>query len=158
MKIESEVHVTMPSMKQMQKMIDKYHARVGVLGADTMRKDKDSAMTNAEIGLVQQFGSISKNIPPRDFLIAPIKDHGQQIIKTLEKSNLFAQAMNAKELTRAVKILGVAAEAWVKMGFTNGGFGKWAANAPYTIRMKGSSSPLVDTGQLARAISSDVVK
>jgi hypothetical protein len=158
MKMTSSVDIKLPDIAVIKKMIQSHHARVGVLGSDTMRKDADSSMTNAEIGLVQQFGSIEKNIPPRDFLIQPVKMHGKQIIETLNKSNLFKTAIDNNATIKAVKLLGVAAESWVKMGFTNAGFGTWAPNAPYTIAKKGSSAPLVDTGQLARSISSDVVK
>ena len=61
----------------------------------------------------------------------------------------------------------------VQEAFNTGGFGKWPANAditlkggwmrsssgkPFYVKPKKSTAPLIDTGQLRRAVSSEVAK
>ena len=52
--------------------------------------------------------------------------------------------------------IGIIAEGVVQEAFSTRGFGKWAPNSEMTIAQKGSDSPLIDTAQLRKSISSDV--
>jgi hypothetical protein len=54
--------------------------------------------------------------------------------------------------------LGIACEGAIQEAFDTGGFDDWPADAPSTIRRKGSSSPLIDTKQLRFSIASVVRK
>ena len=57
------------------------------------------------------------------------------------------------------RTLGVSAEAVVKAAFSSSGFGKWAPNAPSTIKAKGGNRPLIGKSvQLSRSVSSEAVK
>lgn len=140
------------------KLGDAYVARVGILGANVARKaDDDSDLTNSEIGVIQEFGSESANIPPRSFLRMPVESHAREIMKSMD-SPAVKQAVESGNVVKVFQILGIAAEAWVKQSFSTQGFGHWPDNAPETIARKGSSKPLIDTGELRRSITSDVAK
>jgi phage gpG-like protein len=54
--------------------------------------------------------------------------------------------------------MGIACEKAIQEAFRSSGFGTWRENAPSTIQRKGSSAPLIDTGQLRRSITSKVVE
>lgn len=127
--------------------------KVGVLAGDSPR---EGVLGNAEIGMKQEFGSVSKNIPPRSFLRMPLETKKQELIKALQ-TKAVKKAIEGGDLDLALELMGIAGEGIVQEAFSTGGFGQWPANAPFTISKKGSSAPLIDTGQLRRSISSEVV-
>jgi phage gpG-like protein len=131
------------------------YARVGILGDKTARKDGEGG-SNALIGAVHEFGSVSRHIPERSFLRAPMATH---LKKEVDKSApRIARAFADGTPEIAFAILGKKGEKVSKAAFDTSNDGKWPANAPDTISEKGSDRPLIDTGQLRRSISSDVQK
>ncbi len=139
-----------------QQLQGRYVTRVGVLGNGDARPDGE-ALGNAEIGLTQEFGSISQNIPPRSFLRMPILFNKAKIFRFLVTPRAKALLEQGK-IKEIYKIVGVIAEGIVAEAFATRGFGRWAANSPVTIALKGSSAPLIDTGELMKSISSVVVR
>ena len=137
--------------------VDKYRARVGILGSHAARDDESKdGLNNATLGLIQMFGSFTKNIPPRDFLFMPIQMHSKEILSGLKRAS-FRAAMIAGDFRKVYKLLGILAENYVQAAFETGGFGQWPPLSPATIARKKSDQILIDTGQLRRAITSDVV-
>lgn len=134
-----------------------YTTRVGVLGSHAARTEGDSTMNNAEIGVLQMFGSVKDHIPPRDFLLMPLQYKRKEFIKAMENSTIKA-AFESGDYKKVYELLGIKAEQFIQEAFETAGFGQWPPNSPVTIAMKGSSAPLIGTGQLKRAITSDVVK
>jgi phage gpG-like protein len=133
---------------------DKYVAKIGILGKKSGRADKN---TNALIGAVHEFGSVTKNIPRRSFLNDPLQTKSKEINATIAKSassdllqNNGVELIFRKAATKAEQI--------VQMAFATGGFGKWKPLKKETTRRKGSSSILIDSGQLRKSISSTVEK
>jgi hypothetical protein len=131
-----------------------YVARVGVLGSDSAR---DGDLTNADLAVIHIFGSIKNNIPPRDFLKMPLEMKKKELMKVLD-SETAKRALSAGDYEAVFEILGIAAEGIVQQAFSSAGFGQWPALAASTKRAKGSSAPLIDTAELRRAQSSDVIK
>lgn len=167
-------------LKMREEMAKRYVTRVGVLGQKTNRipmltgesheryklrvkkilKDRpelaeNNEKTNAEIGLIHEMGSLSQHIPRRSFLEMPLtlkmpeyaKTFGNQLMKAIDDGNIKPVYTN----------LGIKGEQVVQLAFASRGFGIWPGNAPSTIAKKGSNSPLIDTAQLRRSITSDVV-
>lgn len=167
-------------IKMKEELAKKYIARVGVLGQKTNRipmltgesheryklrvkkilKDRpelagNEEKTNAEIGLVHEMGSLSQHIPRRSFLEMPLtlkmpeyyKKFGDQLLKAIDEGNIKPVFIN----------LGIKGEQVVQLAFASRGFGIWDPNAESTVKRKGSNSPLIDTAQLRRSITSDVV-
>ena len=132
-------------------------ARVGVLGSKVTRNDGDkSGITNAELMLIQMFGSVTRNIPPRDPLLAPLIKKRRELLKSLATGEM-REAFMAGDYKKMFMLLGVKAEEFVQQAFETGGFGEWPKNASSTILAKGSSAPLIDTGELRKSVTSDVV-
>lgn len=142
-------------------LANKLVARVGVLGQRGASQHEGSKDTNAQIGLKQEKGSITENIPPRSFLQMPLTRNAKEIFVTsrvIEK--WMVQAVQAGKDPKeawylAYKDLGFSGEAVVQRAFEQSGPG-WAPNSPMTIAMKGSDRPLIDTGELRRSVSSEV--
>ena len=132
--------------------------KVGVLRSGNGRDDEEGTpMGNAEIGLIQEIGSISRNIPARSWLRMPIETRQKELIKFMQspKAQGLAESLDFEKL---LELLGLSAEVIIHEAFQTSGFGKWPANAPATVAAKGSSKPLIDTRQLERAVSSEVGK
>jgi phage gpG-like protein len=135
--------------------------KVGILG-DTAGRNSGE-LNNAQIGFTNEFGKMTgyPKIPARSFLRMPL-----QSIYFKEKLRS-KKSLSAKEFEKAIatgkadefsKKVGMVAEETIQEAFSTNGFGNWKENAAYTIEKKGSSSPLIDTGQLRRSITSKVLK
>jgi phage gpG-like protein len=127
---------------------------VGIFGSKS--KQEEGVLTNAEVGAIHEFGSWSGGIPPRPFLRLPLFQKSEEIVSDASDGALkkLAEGDNVGILKR----LGLACEKAIQEAFASAGFGSWAPNTPGTIRRKGSSSPLIDRGELRRAITSKVEK
>ncbi len=149
----------------------KYVVKVGIFGnknargiTDTKKAGKSglrkvirgshSTLTNAELGLVHELGSVERGILPRSFLRMPISQKSKEILADAFKG--------APELLRQGNIrgilarLGVSCEKWIQLAFATHGFGSWQPDKQATARRKGSNAPLIDTAQLRRSIASQV--
>lgn len=134
--------------------------KVGILGSTNGRTQGEQ--TNAEIGFTNEFGKITghKRIPERSFIRMPLKTKFNAKLKTkksLTGPELEKAIVEGKTEEFATKV-GLVAEEVIQEAFATNGFGMWEPNAPMTIELKGSDSPLIDTGQLRRSITSKVIK
>lgn len=127
--------------------------KVGVLGRKTNRK-QDGAITNAELGAIQEFGSYSNNIPARSWLRMPIHKESETIARDAGRGA--KDMVKQGNMVGVLKRLGIACEAAIQRAFASQGYGSWRPNKPATIRRKGSASPLIDKGELRRSVSSTV--
>lgn len=140
-------------LEKLKKQVKKnYVARVGILGRGDARPD---GLSNATIGFKHEFGSVSENIPIRSFLRMPLTTHSNEIEDVL-KTKTAKNMVDKKGIKALITLLGVKGEAIVQEAFASRGFGTWAKNSAYTIAKKGSDSPLVDTGELRKTITSEV--
>lgn len=129
-------------------------AKIGILGNKTNRNNQN---TNALIGAIHEFGSVTKNIPRRSFLKDPITLKAKEIEKVVADSlskDFVKKGGDAIAFERAA----IKGEEIVQRAFQAGGFGKWEPLSKKTIDRKGSSSKLIDTAQLRKSISSKVDK
>lgn len=140
--------------------------KVGITGnkATLVRKEPGATkgITNAELGFIQEFGKMTgkQRIPARSFIIMPLKTRLNPYLKKSLKmtQKAFEKAVrNGKAEEFAAKV-GVIAENVIQDAFATSGWGSWEANKPSTIKRKGSDKPLIDTGELRRSISSEVIK
>ena len=171
-----EMHIDLSKLTRLRKKLGtNMIVKVGVLGADASAAHEEpvtkydaktgkpyrvagfrSGLTNAALAIIHIFGSITRGIPPRDFLRAPLLDKSKEIVQFLGNKEI-KKLIEAGEKVQVFKLLGLKAEQIVYRAFVTGGFGKWPALKPQTIKRKGSSKPLIDTGQLPRSVSSEVV-
>lgn len=169
--MKTEVKYNIQGLNNLAKSIGgNYTARVGIIGSKasqehTLKKNgfkgvarsQTEGLSNSQIGAIQMFGSVTANIPPRDFLRMPIQFNQRQILRAMQTS-MVKTAVEKGEYKKVFKLLGAVAEGFVQKAFETGGFGQWLPLKAGTKARKGSSAILIDTGQLRRAISSDVVE
>ena len=107
----------------------------------------EAGMPYAKLGAIHEFGA--KHIPERSFLRVPLRAaqdelaaHFRELMPLVADGSMtMDQALNAI----GAKAAGISQEA-ISSGIP-------PANAPETVRRKGSSNPLVDTGALRQAIT-----
>ena len=124
---------------------------VGIPEEKTGRKE--GSVTNAQLMYIHTNGSGLKNIPARPVIEPAIEAPGnkEQISEELAES---ARAMMDGEndlALRHLKLAGMTGQNAARLWFVDPRNG-WAENSPETIRRKGSDKPLIDTGQLRKAI------
>lgn len=121
---------------------------VGVTKSSNSRP-KDGA-SNALIAYVHEFGV---GVPERSFLRSTVLEQAQKYVK-IQRDNIIpaikSGVMTAEE---AYRRLGIVASNDVKLKITNGPF---TALDQKTIDRKGSSKPLIDTGELRQSITYEV--
>ncbi len=118
----------------------------------------NEALTNPDIAAKNEFGI---GVPRRSMLRMPFHLHGDKVLKDAQadaKAQL-KEVGRAPERTakRILDRVGIAGENLVQDAFDTRGFGSWKPNAPLTVELKGSDSPLIDTAQLRRAVDSRAV-
>lgn len=139
---------------------------IGILGGKVARqqvtltkdgKKPKTVLTNAEIGLIQEKGSLSRRIPRRSFLEMPLSTKLNEELKSSGFENVTKNATSINFRTILTKIA-IVAENVVQSAFDTAGFGKWTPNAPLTIKKKGSSRPLINFGELRAAVTHRLVE
>ena len=157
----ANIKVNLKGLNKLTKVLGgKFSIKVGIMGSNAQKEHSDSKLTNAQIGFINEFGSYSRNIPPRSFLEMPLRLY---LADYLLKKKAFSQeaideAVKNGTLLDLAKKVGIVAEEVIQQAFATRGFGQWKPNAPSTIKGKGSDSPLIDTGELRRSITSRAEK
>lgn len=169
------VRLDTTKLEKLQKQLQKrYSVKVGILGAKAAR-EKGGPISNAEIAAIHEFGSPSKNIPPRSWLRMPLmtrlpeifRRYGQRLINRMTVDNILD--IYDELGARAMKVIDEA--------FSTSGFGSWAPKKVPTHpkkkkgRLKLSkykqltdeqkkqySRPLIDTGELRKHVDREVIE
>ena len=117
-------------------------------------------MSNAAIGLLMEKGSVSRHIDRRSFLEMPMVWKSEGLLAIRNKLwEVFTKGDQTKaRLHKAYSDLGMLATRIIAAAFDSGGFGHWKADSAKTIARKGSSATLIDTRQLQRSITHDVIE
>lgn len=120
---------------------------VGIIDAG---KHQDSEANIAQIGFWNEFGTIT--IPERSFMRATTKEKRKEI-KALR--NKLLKKVQAGEISteQALGLLGDFVRDLIQQKIVSL---KSPANADSTVAKKGSSNPLIDTGQLRNSITFEV--
>lgn len=109
----------------------------------------------AHLAAVHEFGTLIHHpngaeipIPERSFLRAGIRRNKEKY-KRLNRANLLKVLKGELTLEQALGQLGEVAKGDVQVEITDGSF---APLKPATIKRKGSSKPLIDSGQLRQGV------
>ncbi|QQP86940.1 phage virion morphogenesis protein [Entomomonas asaccharolytica] len=125
------------------------HVVVGVPASNNSRSD---GVTNALIAAVHELGVPELNIAERSFLRASLTGNQGKYIR-LNAENFKRVLNHQMSIDQALNVLGLIAAGDVKAFIANGDF---TPLKPETIKRKGSSKPLIDTGELRQSITYEV--
>ena len=109
----------------------------------------EDGLTIATIAAVNEFGTADGHIPARPFLRPGVEDGAEMYLRLAEKE--LPDVLSGKHpMDRLLSRLGAVAVGNVQKKIVDGPF---EVNAESTIKAKGSSSPLIDTGALRQSIN-----
>ena len=127
--------------------------KAGILAKDGSQNHSEG-ITVFQIGMIHEFGVPEKNIPRRSFIRVPIENNIKEITKLIENNHRLVSE-NAMSAKVALDRIGIKAQNTIKESFRKN---DWKPLKRATIKRKGSSRPLIDTGQLIGSISYIVEK
>ena len=132
-------------IKDLFKRLEKGTVDVGILMGEGQHEDSD--ITVAEVGLYHEFGTVTT--PERSFIRSTINGQSKDIRKVAKAQ--YKKVLDGSITTeQGLGVLGAFTAGLIQETFTSN---DWAPNSERTIKEKGSSTPLIDTGQLRQSIS-----
>lgn len=143
-------------MRKQLQLLTRAEVFVGIPSSNNSRGD--GKVGNAELLFIHTNGSALNHIPARPVLEPAITQPKTQelIAKQLSAVVTDILAIKPEAAEQDLEKAGLIAENAAKRWFTDPSNG-WAPNAPATIARKGSSKPLIDTGEMRRSITHVVV-
>lgn|GEM_PF-5721353 len=178
--ITASVNLSDGPLKALAEQIDDVEGafvKVGILGAYARRgvgevavkrwlgKNRELAswsgaqgryLTNADIGVIHEFGAPKARMPERSFLRMPVLSRLDDELKKTSAKNWMSLLVHGG-LVGLLGLIGQSAVNVIHDAFNTGGFGRWQKLNPKTVARKGSAEILVETTQLRRSISFAVV-
>ena len=124
--------------------LNKSHTKVGFIGSET--RDGDS-LTNAEVATFNEFGTT--NAPARPFM-RPAVAKNKNKIADMQESGYSRVIQQKSTVGRELSAIGSVMQGEIQKMITDV---KSPANASSTIKAKGSSNPLIDTGAMRQSVT-----
>jgi hypothetical protein len=122
--------------------------RVVNVGVGPGKREPDGTPL-AMIGAVHEFGAPEQGIPERPWLRPAITDNREKYT-ALNRANLARLMTGEMTFDAALGQLGLMAQGFARQQIQNGAY---APLKPATIKRKGSSKPLIDTGNFLQSIT-----
>lgn len=151
-------NVTMKVIKDIdQKVFDdlrrrlengKHQVRIG-FPAGVQHNSEGDSIAMAELAAVHEFGAHSVGIPERPFMRTSIQKNRTRYV-ALTRQNIKKILQKQMDIRTALGQLGELAKGDMQKEIAQGSF---APLKPSTIRRKGSSKPLIDSGQMRQSIA-----
>lgn len=120
-----------------------------MVGVPNSAGSYEDGVHTATVAAIQEYGSANGNIPERSFLRSGVTDSEPQVKKLYEK--MIPEAIDKDLDIRTIQSL--VGELVVGRIVERISEGIDPANSPETIKRKGSSTPLIDTGHLRQSIT-----
>ncbi len=153
--------LTLVQLKREFMKIRKAYVKAGVLGSPehgakhAKGRAPARSITNAQLAAIAEYGL--SNAPARPWIGPPFRHKRNEYLAKLRKA--YKEALEAGKpsmVTHELELIGQEMAADIK-NYVTLGAGVPPPNAPSTIARKGSSRPLVDTGEMVGSISYLVV-
>lgn len=122
---------------------------VGILGAKASVAHGNEGLTTADVAAVNEFGM---GVPARPFMRLTFEQRAgdlQKLGRGLEQRVL----QGSMTVEAALLVMGAAAVGYIRATIDAG---VEPSNASSTVKQKGSSKPLINTGQLKGSVTSEV--
>ena len=153
MKITAKAHVKGDASKALKKVFKSFGSLDIRIGIPSDAAPYPDGTPVAMVAMVHEFGSPSKGIPERSFMRSTIDENQPKYIGMAQRG--VKKVIAGKiALTKVANLIGLAVAGDMQQKIVEL---KTPANAPSTIKAKGSDNPLVDTGHLGQSVRHEVV-
>lgn len=138
---------------KLMKRIKASQIKVGLPKSTSAKMHKDSDLSIAAIGAIHEFGSSDGKIPERSFIRTTIQAKRKDIKKLFhtETKKVIAGTQSVDKMMGKIGVLTSGAIQKTIVDLTD------PANAPSTVSAKGSSNPLIDSGQMRQSVTWELV-
>ena len=123
-----------------------------LVGIHQQEEVKEGEITNAQKLWENTVGSPLKHVPARPLLEPAVEDKLDEIGQVLNSGVLAGLITGEEAMEQAYNRAGLMAQQAAVNWFDNPK-NNWKPNAPLTIKLKKSDSPLIDTGEMRKAIT-----
>lgn len=149
----SELEIVKRLKKVMKRAEQLNHLQLVVgIPSDENSREESTSITNAEIGVIHEFGVPEKNISERSFMRSTASEESQNLSR-LAKIKI-AECLKCEISAHdAFATIGAYLQGKIVEKITDGDF---EPNTEATVKRKKSSKPLIDTDQLREAITHEV--
>jgi len=127
----------------------KKNVKVGLPEGTADQKYPDTNISVLEVGVINENGFGQKR---RSFIKDTFEIRNRDLQKDMDKV-LNNEVKKGSDVNKIMDIIGSISQGYIFDAFDTGGFGRWAPDSPATIKAKGSSKPLIDTGLLRQSIT-----
>lgn len=141
------------AIRDIQKRMNDVAVSVGVHASAGKHKDSDGALTVAQVYSFNEFGT--ERIPERPTLRPTMRTQRQKYFGIMSTIALKAMTVEGYDIRIQMGKLGQLAQNDVQKAIRDLDS---PPNAESTVKAKGSSNPLIDTGQLLSSIRWEYVK
>jgi hypothetical protein len=122
-----------------------------------LKNRKINDLTNAQKLFINSRGSPATGMPARPVLEPAIQDKFDKISEKIREGAIKGLEGDMEGFREDYEIAGLMAQT-ASINWFDNPKNNWAPNAERTIKAKGSDSPLIDTGEMRKAITYAVVK
>lgn len=138
-----------PDGVKFQKMLKELAEKEVRVGFQHGKATEEDGTDICDIAAWNELGTV--HIPARPFLRQSVDDNLSKINSFLqEKKNDLVRGTSAEQI---LKEIGIFQKDLIQEKITNGSF---APNAPSTVKKKGSSKPLIDTGRMRQSVNYEI--
>ena len=135
--------------KKLQKILKELADKEVRIGFQQGKATEEDGTDICDIAAWNELGTV--NMPSRPFLRMSVDDNSDKINSFMSAQK--RSIINGEPTDRILKKIGIFQKDLIQEKITEGSF---APNAPSTIKAKGSSKPLIDTGRMRQSVNFEI--
>lgn len=148
---ELEIVKRLREITERAKQLNNISLNVGI-PSDKNEREKSVEVTNAELGIIHEFGVPERGIPERSFMRSTASEEANNLGRLANIQ--IAECLKGETSSYdAFATIGAYLQGKIVEKITDGNFEE---NTKETIKRKKSSKPLIDTGQLRASITYEI--
>ena len=148
---ELEIVKRLKEVMKRAEQLNQLQLVAGIPNDETSREDSGE-ITNAELGIIHEWGAPEKGIPERSFMRSTMSEEMENLGR-LSKTQIALCLEGNISPHDVFATIGAYLQGKIVDKITDGEF---VPNNENTVKRKGSSKPLIDTGQLRASITYEV--
>lgn len=135
--------------KKLQKILKELADKEVRVGFQQGKATEEDGTDVCDIAAWNELGTV--NMPSRPFLRMSVDDNSDKINSFMSAQK--RSIIKGEPANRILKKIGIFQKDLIQEKITEGSF---APNAPSTIKAKGSSKPLIDTGRMRQSVNFEI--
>lgn len=135
--------------KKLQKILKELADKEVRVGFQQGKATEEDGTDVCDIAAWNELGTV--NMPSRPFLRMSVDDNSDKINSFMSAQK--RSIINGEPADRILKKIGIFQKDLIQEKITEGSF---EPNAPSTIKAKGSSKPLIDTGRMRQSVNFEI--